>query len=86
MDGMVTDVTVVHSMARCEVMRERLRLETLIARHGVEQAKQWAAKTAAIYRLCIGDPNHYASQPDWKPHFEESIQEFNHFVATGKIS
>ena len=67
-------------------MSERLRLETLIARDGVEQAKLWAKTTAIRYRLLISDPGHYASQPDWKPLFEESIQTLKHFVQTGEIS
>ena len=67
-------------------MSERLRLETLVARDGVEQAKQWALKTAVIYRLSMSDSNHYASLPDWEPRFEESIRELNRFVDTGKIS
>ena len=67
-------------------MRERLRLESLIARDGVEQAKRWAARTAVIYRFSISDPNHYASQPEWKPLFEARIEELNHFIRTGEIS
>ena len=67
-------------------MCECLRLETLIARDGLEQAKQWANTTALLYRLSLSDPTHYASQPDWKPLFEESIQELQHFVDTGEIS
>jgi hypothetical protein len=52
----------------------------------VEQAKQWAKKTAVLYCLSIRDPTHYASQPDWKPLFEESIQELKNFGHTGEIS
>ena len=66
-------------------MSERLRLETLMARNGVQQAKQWAKKTAVLYILFLSEPTHYASQPDWKPLFEESIQELKHFAETGVI-
>ena len=67
-------------------MSERLRLETLIARDGVEQAKQWAIKTVALYLSSFCESSsHYASQPDWKPLFEKSIQELKHFAETGTI-
>src|SRR5574341_504460 len=56
-------------------MSERLRLETLIGRDGLEQSKQWANKTVGLYLSSLSEPSHYASQPDWKPLFEESIQE-----------
>lgn len=66
-------------------MSERLRLETLIARDGLEQARQWANKTADLYLSSFYEPSHYASQPDWKPLFEESIQELKYFADTGEI-
>jgi hypothetical protein len=67
-------------------MSERLRLEALIARDGLEHAKQWVKKTAAVYILCLSEPSHYASQPDWKPLFENSIKELELFAETGEIS
>ena len=67
-------------------MSERLRLETLIARDGLEHAKQWAKKTAVAYVLFLSEPAHYASQPDWKPLFENSIKELKLFAETGEIS
>jgi len=66
-------------------MSERLRLETLIARDGLEQAKQWANKTAALYLSSFSEPSHFASQPDWRPLFEKSIQELKRFAETGGI-
>jgi len=66
-------------------MSERLRLETLIARDGLEHSKQWAKKTAALYLSSFCEPSHYASQPDWRPLFEKSIQELKHFAETGEI-
>ena len=85
-DGRYGNGVTVHSTDGSRNMRERLRLETLIARGGVEQAKQWAKKTAVLYCLSIRNPTHYASQPDWKPLFEESIEELKNFVHTGEIS
>lgn len=66
-------------------MAERLRLETLVARDGLEEAKQWADKTVGLYRSSFCTPTHYASQFDWKLRFEESVQELTYFAATGEI-
>jgi hypothetical protein len=66
-------------------MSERLRLETLVARDGLEQSMQWANKTVALYRSSFCEPSHYASQSDWKSLFEESIRELKHFADTGTI-
>jgi hypothetical protein len=66
-------------------MSERLRLETLIARDGLEDSKQWAKKTAVVYVLALSDPTHYASQADWRPRFQKSIEELTHFAETGTI-
>jgi hypothetical protein len=67
-------------------MSERLRLENLIARDGLEQSKQWAKKTAVAYVLLVSEPSQYASQADWRPLFENSIKELKHFAETGEIS
>ena len=66
-------------------MNERVRLETLRSRDGIKAAREWAKKTAVIYRHSISDPNHYASQPDWKPLFDKSIRELKMFAETGLI-
>jgi len=66
-------------------MGERERLKALSARDGMEAAKEWASKTAVIYCLSISNPDHYASQPDWKPRFEQSIRELKMYAETGVI-
>jgi hypothetical protein len=66
-------------------MNERLRLETLCSRDGIEAARYWAYQTVEVYRRSIGDSNHYASQPDWKPLFERSIRELKKFAETAVI-
>lgn len=67
-------------------MSERIRVETLWARDGPDAAKRWAQCAANFYRLSIGEPTHYASQPDWKPLFEQSIRDLEVFSETGVIS
>jgi len=64
-------------------MSERIRLETLCARDGIKGAMQWAERTAGVYHFSIRDMNHYASQPDWRPLFEQCIHELKLFAETG---
>jgi len=64
-------------------MSERTRLELLCVRDGVEAARQWARRTAQLYRQSIDDAAHFASQPDWKPRFERSICELMAFAERG---
>jgi hypothetical protein len=66
-------------------MGERERLQALVARDGMEAAKEWAKRTAVIYGQSISNPDHYASQPAWKPRFEQSIHELRMFAETGVI-
>jgi hypothetical protein len=64
-------------------MSERVRLETLCERDGLDAAKHWAQRTASLYRQSVSEPTHYASQADWKPLFEQSIRELAAFADTG---
>lgn len=66
-------------------MNEHLRLETLCSRDGTSAAREWANNTVLVYRLCINDSTHYASQADWRPLFEQSIRELVTFAETGMI-
>jgi hypothetical protein len=51
----------------------------------MEAAKEWARRTVDIYCLSINNPDHYASQPDWKPRFEQSIRELKMFAEAAVI-
>jgi hypothetical protein len=66
-------------------MGERMRLETLSARDGVDAAREWASWAAALYRRSILDSTHYASQPDFRDLFAQSIREFESFAESGVI-
>ena len=66
-------------------MDERMRLETLCARDGVDAAREWASWAAALYRRSILDSTHYASQPDFRDLFAQSIREFESFAESGVI-
>ena len=67
-------------------MSERVRLETLCVRDGVDAAARWASWAADLYRRSMSDPTHYASQPDLTPLFEQSICELQIFAERGVIS
>lgn len=64
-------------------MGERMRLETLRARDGVDTARGWASWAATLYRRSILDSSHYASQPDFRIVFEQSICELDSFAEHG---
>jgi len=65
---------------------ERVRLETLIARDGMEAAQQWARWAATLYRGSVTDRAHYASQADKKPLFEKTIVQLEIFAERGVFS
>ncbi|WP_053378299.1 hypothetical protein [Nitrospira moscoviensis] len=67
-------------------MNERIRLERLCSRDGLEAARQWAQWAAGLYRQSLSDPMHYASQPDWRPLFERSLRELTLFAESGILS
>ena len=67
-------------------LSERVRLETLVARDGMEAAQQWARSAATLYRGSVTDRAHYASQADRKPLFEKSIVRLETFADQGVIS
>lgn len=64
-------------------MGERMRLETLCARNGLDEARRWASWSATLYRRSILDSSHYASQPDFRIVFEQSICELESFAERG---
>jgi hypothetical protein len=66
-------------------MSDRVRLERLMSRDGLDAAREWARRAAALYRAAISDSVHFASQPDWKPRFEQLIRELENFAETGAI-
>lgn len=67
-------------------LSERLRLDTLVARDGIEAAREWARWAANVYRGAVTDRTHYASQADKKPLFEKTIVQLETFADRGFIS
>jgi hypothetical protein len=65
---------------------ERVRLERLIERDGKEASKRWARWAATLYRQCVTDSTHYASQAERRALFDESISQLERFAKTGVVS
>lgn len=60
---------------------EQQRLAFLTARDGLPAAKQWARRTAAIYRTAVLDKQHYASSRVYRRTFIESYLQLKKFGA-----
>jgi hypothetical protein len=66
-------------------MTELQRVRRVISLQGEDQARAWARSIASIYLELIKNPQHYASQSDWKPIFEKSAQELRRFAVDGAL-
>ena len=64
-------------------MTELQRLRHVIALQGEDRAREWARSIASIYFELIKNPQHYASQPEWKLIFERSARELHRFADAG---
>jgi hypothetical protein len=54
---------------------EKERIELLVRRDGVEQARAWVERTLKLYREAIASGSHAASDA-YRPRFEQSIRDF----------
>lgn len=63
---------------------ERSRIERMIARDGLEGAREWARRTAAQYRAAVLDPHHFAHTGEHRRHFIESYLELKRFANTSR--
>lgn len=63
--------------------RERGRLGILVRRDGVDEARRWARRTAAIYRSAVLNPQHFAHTGEYRRQFIESYRELKHFAQHG---
>lgn len=62
---------------------EQDRLSRLIRRDGEEEARQWAQRTAAIYRGSVLNRDHFAHAGEYRRKFIESYLAFKRFAARG---
>ncbi len=58
------------------MLPERQRIDFLVRRDGVAAAHAWVARTLDIYSTAINNHRSYASQPPYRPLFEQSIRAF----------
>ncbi|NIW86838.1 MAG: hypothetical protein GWN09_09655 [Gammaproteobacteria bacterium] len=61
--------------------REAGRIRFLVERDGREAARKWVEETLKAYRDAVHSPSSHASKPNYKPLFEESIREFEKWLA-----
>ncbi|ADJ28746.1 hypothetical protein [Nitrosococcus watsonii] len=61
---------------------EKGRINLLLQRDGLEAARNWVERTLNNYRKAIASPANHASQKNYKPLFEQSIEEFEQWLST----
>ncbi|MDF0665893.1 MAG: hypothetical protein P0119_07425 [Nitrospira sp.] len=64
-------------------MSERVRLTMLCDRDSLAVANEWARATLQLYRQAVRNPEHFASQADWKARFDQSMRELATFIERG---
>jgi len=57
------------------------RIDFLIQRDGEQAARAWVERTLRMYREAITKPGSHASNPAYRPLFEDSIRTFEAWLA-----
>ncbi len=65
--------------------QEQRRIELLIQRDGEAAAREWVRRTLESYRQALQSPASHASLPEYRWRFEQSIREFEDWLATGRL-
>jgi len=78
----MADVEVAREYAHGPALQsdERPRIAGVVAREGHESAKQWARRTAALYRAAVLDPEHFAHTGARRRQFIEAYLELKRFA------
>lgn len=58
---------------------EKNRIELLVRRDGIEQARAWVERTLKLYREAIASGSHAATK-EYRPLFEQSIRDFEDWL------
>lgn len=61
--------------------REAERIRFLVERDGRAAARKWVQDTLKSYRDAVNSPSSHASKSNYRPLFEESIREFEAWLA-----
>jgi hypothetical protein len=64
-------------------MREKARIELLVRRDGLEEARAWVERTLRLYREAIASRASHASTQEYRPLFEQSIRDFEQWLRGG---
>jgi hypothetical protein len=65
-------------------MSEKRRIELLVRRDGVGEARAWVERTLKLYREAIASGSHAATK-EYRPLFEQSIREFEDWLKEGRL-
>lgn len=64
---------------------ERARIESVIAKEGLEGAVRWARRTAGIYRSAVLDRSHFAHAGACRRQFIKAYLELKRFAGRGTL-
>jgi hypothetical protein len=66
------------------VRSEKQRIDFLVRRDGVEDARAWVERTLKLYRQAIASGTGHAATSEYRPRFEQSIREFKAWLESEK--
>jgi len=60
---------------------EAERIAFLLRRDGHEETRKWVERTAGLYRHALAQHAHFASDPMFRPLFDQAVREFEEWLA-----
>jgi hypothetical protein len=66
------------------VRSEKQRIDFLVRRDGVEDARAWVERTLKLYQRAIASSTGHAATGEYRPRFEQSIREFKAWLESEK--
>lgn len=61
-------------------MGEKERIELLVRRDGLNQARAWVERTLKLYREAIASGTSHGATREYRPLFEQSIRDFEEWL------
>ncbi|MGQ0546897.1 MAG: hypothetical protein ACT4P3_16450 [Betaproteobacteria bacterium] len=61
-------------------MSETQRIELLVRRDGVREARAWVERTLKLYREAIASRGSHAATGEYRPRFEQSVRDFEDWL------
>jgi hypothetical protein len=59
---------------------EKQRIDLLVRRDGIREARAWVERTLKLYREAIASGAGHAATQEYRPLFEQSIREFEDWL------